>query len=90
MRTADHSLADAVSDLARGKMRDSSLAFVRSLDRPLPPSTSPKTVLYATNFSVWQHNKEALYKMYGDTFSFTADDEGEERFLAKLPVEKVK
>lgn len=89
MRTNERPLSNAVNHLARGVASDETTALLKSLNRPLTTSPFKKKVLYATNFSAWKHNLEELDKMDGESVVFNAEDEGEVRDLAKLPVDKV-
>ena len=89
LRTKERHLAVAVGELSRGIASDTTLALVKSLDRPLKVKPEEKKVLFPTNFSVWQHNKIAINEASGELFSFVSEDEGEDSYLAKLPVDKV-
>ena len=79
----------AIGELARGVISDDTIGFIKSLDRPLDVCPSQKTVLYATNFNVWRHNKEQIHAMPGDLFVYEAEDKGSDKALSNIVANKV-
>ncbi|KAH3750428.1 hypothetical protein DPMN_184950 [Dreissena polymorpha] len=61
---------------------------VKSLRRPLDKSSTETVILVATNILADSYNRDCLVKLPGEVFEFEALDEGEERSLASLTVQK--
>ena len=78
-----------MNSLARGLIDNNITVILRSLERPIIAPPLERRALYATNFKVWKHNTEALHAMDGEAVSYTAEDEGDQKELSSLPVDKV-
>jgi len=90
MRQHENLLICAVNDLASGHVTANTLAFMGSLNRPL--SINPQNVvrLCSLNAEVALHNAHMMEEVRSKQCTYMADDNGEDKYLLKMQVEKVK
>lgn len=89
LRQKDRCFSDAINDMAHGTMDDKLVAYVSQFRRPLMASDNETVRLFSSNLQTDIYNRDRLMKLPGDhVFEFEALDEGEERHLASLTVQK--
>lgn len=89
MRQDEHLLIKAVNELALGCPSAESIAFIKSLDRPLNVSSDKKKVLVSQNILADINNSIELEKIDKPSMRYRAIDSGKKCLLTKLPVQKV-
>ena len=82
-------LINAVHELASGKVSAVTVAFLTSLSRPLHCDPDAVVRLCSLNAEVDLHNACMMEKMTGKEHRYIADDQGEDRYLLKMQVQKV-
>ena len=75
VRQTEPDLIAAVNELCDGCPSPHTVAFLRSLDRPLPEQMNP-TFLFGTRFDADVINQEMVEEMPGPAISFKSIDEG--------------
>ena len=81
-------LINAVHELASGKVSAETVAFLTSLSRPLP-GDADSVRLCSLNAEVDLHNACMMEKIAGREHRYIAEDQGEDRYLLKMQVQKV-
>ena len=74
IRQQEPMLVRAINNLCKGVVTDETDAFLKSLQRPLPPSSTKSTKLCATVFQTDCNNNESLADMEIDGRSYPAQD----------------
>ena len=83
-------LITAINEMSLGKPSNSTKAFLRSLERPLSCQPKDKVALFPTNYMACLYNEETLFNFPGEEHEYVAVDSGEEKYLSKLAVDKVR
>lgn len=89
MRQDENLLIQAIKELSWGNLSAESVAFLRSLERPLPVHRSQLTHLCAKNLEVELYNIARLEERSGVSRVYEAEDSGDDRILRKMIVQKV-
>ncbi|WAR29169.1 PIF1-like protein [Mya arenaria] len=88
MRQKDEQLIKVVHNLAIGKVDQETTAYVKHLSRPLTLAGRETTRLFSVNILADIYNRDCLMRVNGDVYQFEAIDEGDERHLNTLTVQK--
>nr|XP_034310919.1 ATP-dependent DNA helicase PIF1-like [Crassostrea gigas] len=87
IRQSDKDLILAINELERGVPSHQTNQLMLALERPL--SRNNPCVLFGTNFEVDCFNMTELHKMQGESTSYVAEEEGEQKYLRKMNANKV-
>lgn len=82
-RQSETALIQCINELGMGEPSDASVAFLKSLDRPLP-NEEECVNLFARNLDVDVFNYNKLQKLTGELKVYKASDEGSEHYLSKF------
>ncbi|XP_060602417.1 uncharacterized protein LOC132755555 [Ruditapes philippinarum] len=88
MRQKDEHLIQVIHNIAIGNVDQETTTYVKHLRRPLTQAGPDTTRLFSVNILADIYNRDCLMKVNGDVFQFEATDEGEERYLNTLTVQK--
>ena len=88
-RQDERELITAVNELSTGAVSPLTVAFLKSLDRPLHVPRSQVLHLASLNDEVSIYNNEMLNQAPGKKVTFVADDTGKTHLLKKLQAPKV-
>ncbi|CAG2226885.1 PIF1 [Mytilus edulis] len=84
-RQDDQSLIKCINELEIGDISDDSVAFLKSLDRPLQNERLNKCVhLFARNYDVDVFNYNKIQSLQGDLKVYVSQDEGSQHYLSKF------
>jgi hypothetical protein len=89
LRQDEHTLIQAINEIARGRPSDQTIAVLKFLNKPPPIPPDKKVVLFATNALAESYNKQMLFEHPGEEKEYVGRDEGEQQSLQKLTFEKV-
>jgi hypothetical protein len=89
MRQDENLLIEATNELAWGRVSSTTIAFLKSLQRPLNTQAFKITHLCALNLEVDIYNAAMLSKVQTVSQKYTAEDSGDQAILNKMTVEKV-
>jgi hypothetical protein len=89
MRQNELLLIEAANEFACGTVSSNTLAFVESLQRPLPTLPFNVTHLCALNTEVNLYNAAMLADVQTRRVTYVAEDAGDDRLLKRMLVEKV-
>ena len=86
-RQSETDLIKCVNELELGEPTDESIAFLKSLDRPLP-NEDQCVNLFARNYDVDVFNYNKIQNLPGELKLYKAKDEGSEHYLQKFMAPK--
>ncbi|XP_060597768.1 uncharacterized protein LOC132751598 [Ruditapes philippinarum] len=87
MRQTDSQFINVVHSIAKGDVDEETLIYVKKLCRPLI-CTEDTTRLFCVNILADMYNRDCLMGLPGEIYEFEAIDEGEERLLNSLTIQK--
>ena len=89
MRQDEPELTKAITELSLGRPSHETIAFLKSLNRPLDVAPIKKKLLVSQNVLANIHNALELQKINQPEMKFIAVDSGDDKALCRLKVEKV-
>jgi len=84
-RQSENLLVSAVNELERGHVTDNTVAFLNSVNRPLPNEQLQQAIhLFARNVDVDLFNYDRIEKVNSQLYTFKSEDEGLGDYLQKI------